>query len=56
MKRLILAIAPRGYFRTFAEGAVTFGYNRFSGELEPGFRRNGRTFFIKMSYLFRKSF
>jgi len=24
--------------------------------LEPGFRRNGRTLFIKMSYLFRKSF
>jgi hypothetical protein len=32
------------------------GFNRFSGELEPGFRRNGRTFFIKMSYLFRRSF
>jgi hypothetical protein len=32
------------------------GYSRFSGQLEPGFRRNGRTFFIKMSYLFRKSF
>jgi hypothetical protein len=32
------------------------GFNPFSGRLEPGFRRNGRTFFIKMSYLFRKSF
>jgi len=32
------------------------GFNPFSGELEPGFRRNGRTFFLKMSYLFRKSF
>ena len=32
------------------------GFNQFTGELEPGFRRNGRTFFIKMSYLFRKSF
>ena len=32
------------------------GFNSFTGELEPGFRRNGRTFFIKMSYLFRKSF
>lgn len=32
------------------------GFNRFSGALEPGFRRNGRVFFIKMSYLFRKSF
>ena len=32
------------------------GYGPISGRLEPGFRRNGRTFFIKMSYLFRKSF
>jgi len=32
------------------------GFSPFGGQLEPGFRRNGRTFFIKMSYLFRKSF
>ncbi|HYE16250.1 MAG TPA: DUF5916 domain-containing protein [Pyrinomonadaceae bacterium] len=32
------------------------GFSPFTGELEPGFRRNGRTFFIKASYLFRKSF
>jgi uncharacterized protein DUF5916/cellulose/xylan binding protein with CBM9 domain len=32
------------------------GYSPFTGQLEPGFRRNGRTVFIKMSYLFRKSF
>ncbi|HEX7313939.1 MAG TPA: DUF5916 domain-containing protein [Pyrinomonadaceae bacterium] len=32
------------------------GLNPFSRELEPGFRRNGRLFFIKMSYLIRKSF
>ncbi|HWT00477.1 MAG TPA: DUF5916 domain-containing protein [Pyrinomonadaceae bacterium] len=32
------------------------GFGPFTGRLEPGFRRNGRTFFIKMSYLFRKSF
>lgn len=32
------------------------GFNPFTGQLEPGFRRNGRTFFIKLSYLFRKSF
>jgi len=32
------------------------GRNPFTGQLEPGFRRNGRTIFIKMSYLFRKSF
>lgn len=32
------------------------GFNPFGGLLEPGFRRNGRVFFIKMSYLFRRSF
>ncbi len=32
------------------------GYNPFTGGFEPGFRGNGRTFFIKASYLFRKSF
>jgi hypothetical protein len=32
------------------------GFNPFTGDLEPGFRRNGRTFFIKMSYLFQRSF
>jgi hypothetical protein len=31
-------------------------FNPFTGQLEPGLRRNGRTFFVKMSYLFRKSF
>ena len=36
-----------------------FNYNGFSpytGQLEPRFERNGRTFFIRASYLFRKSF
>ena len=32
------------------------GFSPVSGLFEPGFRRNGRTFFVKMSYLFRKSF
>ena len=32
------------------------GYGPFTNRLEPGFRRNGRTFFIKMSYLIRRSF
>lgn len=31
-------------------------FNPFNGQYEPGFMRNGRTFFIRMSYLFRKSF
>lgn len=32
------------------------GTSPFTGQSEPGFHRNGRTFFIKMSYLIRKSF
>jgi Domain of unknown function (DUF5916)/Carbohydrate family 9 binding domain-like len=32
------------------------GFGPFTNRIEPGFRRNGRTFFIKMSYLFRRSF
>src|SRR5213075_3198510 len=32
------------------------GNNPFTRQVEPGFRRNGRTFFVKLSYLFRKSF
>jgi hypothetical protein len=31
------------------------GLDPFSGNLVPGFRRNGRTFFVKMSYLIRRS-
>ncbi len=31
------------------------GFSPFTGQLEPGFRRNGRQFFVKMSYLFRHS-
>lgn len=32
------------------------GFNPYTGIREPGFSGNGRSFFIKMSYLFRKSF
>lgn len=32
------------------------GFNPFTGQLEPRFQRNNRTFFIRASYLFRKSF
>ena len=30
-------------------------YNRYTGNFEPGLRGNGRSFYIKMSYLFKKS-
>jgi hypothetical protein len=32
------------------------GFNPFTGNYEPRFGRNSRTFFIRASYLFRKSF
>lgn len=32
------------------------GFNPYTGQLEPRFQRNSRTFFIRASYLFRKSF
>jgi len=32
------------------------GFNPYTGRYEPGLHGNGRTFFIKASYLFRKSF
>ncbi len=32
------------------------GFNPFTGKYLPGFERDGRTFFIRASYLFRKSF
>lgn len=32
------------------------GFNPYTGRRETGFAGNGRSFFIKMSYLFRKSF
>ncbi|HYX31208.1 MAG TPA: DUF5916 domain-containing protein [Pyrinomonadaceae bacterium] len=44
------------FYVGYNDDLVRNGFNPFTGQLEPGFRRNGRTFFIKMSYLFRKSF
>lgn len=32
------------------------GFNPFTGHPEPGFRRNGNTFFVKLSYLIRRNF
>lgn len=41
-----------GYNDSFAYN----GYSNLSGQFEPGFGRSSRTFFIRASYLFRKSF
>jgi len=35
---------------------LNYSFNAISSAIVPGFRRNGRTFFVKMSYPFRKSF
>ena len=44
------------FFVGYNDDSTYNGYNPYSDNLEPGFRRNGRTFFIKMSYLIRRSF
>ena len=44
------------FYVGYNDDLVRNGFNPFTGQLEPGLRRNGRTFFIKMSYLIRKSF
>jgi hypothetical protein len=44
------------FYVGYNDDLIRNGFNQFTGQLEPGFRRNGRTFFIKMSYLIRKSF
>jgi len=41
-----------GYNDNFNYG----GFSPITGQFEPGFERNSRTFFIRASYLFRKSF
>lgn len=44
------------FYAGYNDDLTRNGFSPFTGQLEPGFRRNGRTFFIKLSYLFRKSF
>jgi hypothetical protein len=44
------------FYLGYNDDLTRSGFSPFTGQLEPGFRRNGRTFFIKMSYLFRRSF
>ncbi len=44
------------FYAGYNDDLTRNGYSPFTGQLEPGFRRNGRTFFIKLSYLIRRSF
>lgn len=44
------------FYAGYNDNANYNGLNPFSQEFEPGFQRNSRAFFIRASYLFRKSF
>ena len=44
------------FYAGYNDDLTRNGFNPFTGQLEPGLRRNGRTFFVKFSYLIRKSF
>ncbi len=57
--QLLLGYTPNpgtAFYLGYNDDLQRNGFSPFTGQLEPGFRRNGRTFFIKMSYLFRRSF
>ncbi|HEX8282855.1 MAG TPA: DUF5916 domain-containing protein [Pyrinomonadaceae bacterium] len=57
--QLLLGWAPNpgtAFYAGYNDDVNYNGYNPFTGLHEPGFRRNGRTFFVKMSYLFRRAF
>jgi hypothetical protein len=43
------------FYAGYNDDLTRNGFSPFTGQLEPGFRRNGRTFFIKLSYLIRRS-
>lgn len=58
LSQLLLAYTPSpgtAFYAGYNDDFNRNGFSPFTGQLEPGFRRNSRTFFIKMSYLFRRS-
>ncbi len=44
------------FYVGYNDNSLYKGFNDFNGRFDEGFRRDGRSFFIRMSYLFRKSF
>jgi hypothetical protein len=44
------------FYVGYNDNANRNGFNPFTGQFEPGFERNARTFFIRASYLLRRSF
>lgn len=43
-----------GFYVAYNDNLNRNGFNPFTGNYEPGLHRNERTFFVKMSYLFRR--
>ena len=57
--QFLLAWAPNpgpAFYVGYNDDLNRDGFNPFTGDLAQGFHRNGRTFFIQMSYLIRKGF
>jgi hypothetical protein len=46
----------KAFYVGYNDNSSYNGFNPYTGSLEPQFQRNSRSFFIRMSYLFRKSF
>ncbi len=44
------------FYVGYNENLLYRSYNEFAGRFDPAFRRDARSFFIRASYLFRKSF
>ncbi|MEQ1922216.1 MAG: DUF5916 domain-containing protein, partial [Pyrinomonadaceae bacterium] len=44
------------FYAGYNDNLTRNGFNPYNGAFEPGFMRDSRTFFIRASYLFRKSF
>ncbi|MEZ5308380.1 MAG: DUF5916 domain-containing protein [Pyrinomonadaceae bacterium] len=44
------------FFAGYNDSSYYRGYNYFSNNFDPAFRRDNQAFFIRVSYLFRKSF
>ena len=56
LRRLAPHLPGTAFYAGYNDDFNYRGFNPYSGLPEQGLRSNGRTFFIKMSYLFRRSF
>lgn len=57
--QILLGLTPSpgtAFYVGYNDNLSRNGLNPYNGQFEPGFTRNSRTFFIRASYLFRKSF